>query len=86
MENVIVEKALLIASRGDGPWCPVEGLREIQVEGIEDGDAIRLISGDSTLLEVKDNGVHSVNLEGGKVMLQRIAGESRVTVRAFCDR
>jgi len=86
MEDVMVEKALLIASTVDGPWCPVIGLEEIEIDGLSDGDAVRIISEGLTLAELSSNGVHSVKLGEGKVMIQRISGDSRVTVRAFCTR
>lgn len=83
----MIEKALLIASRTDGPWMPVTDLQEIEVEGLGDGDAIEVWSEQETLLEITDNGIHSVNLAEGKVMIHRRHGnESRVTVTARAER
>ena len=82
-----VEKALLIASRGDGPWMPVIGLEEIEVEGMGDRDLITLESEQSFLYSVATDGVHSVNLAEGKVRVCRQEGlENRITVRARCER
>ena len=81
-----VEKALLIASRGDGPWMPVIGLEEIEVEGLERDDRIVVESDYETCVELTEDGVHSVNVLDGKIRIVRAIGDSRVTVRARCER
>jgi hypothetical protein len=84
MMTEMVEKALLIAGRGDGPWCPVVDLKEIHVEGIGSGDEVCLESEHETLSRISTDGVHSVNLAEGKVRIRRTRGlENRITVRAF---
>ena len=82
----MVEKALLIAGTGDGPWCPVRGLERIEVEGMGQGDRIMLESSEGFLSTIHIDGVHPVNLAKGKVRIRRLKGsENRVTVRAFGD-
>lgn len=79
-----VEKALLIASRSDGPWIPVIDLEEIHVEGMDTLDCIEVESEHETLITIREDGVHSVNVAEGKVRVRRREGlESRITVRAI---
>lgn len=79
-----VEKALLIAGRSDGPWCPVMDLQHVVVEGMNGEDIIEIESEERLLMRIIGDGVHSVNLAAGKVRVRRINGsESRITVRAI---
>lgn len=80
----MVEKALLIASKNDGPWVPVESLVSLVVDGMTDGDLIEVVFKENDdRVHIYTDGIHSMNLGAVTMRVCRLRGESRITVRAI---